>query len=328
MSGWRAARYACALAGWLACLFPLAGGAEETEAVTDAQVLLVTRDENPSAASRSSVIARRVVMGVVESMSRYGYRAVDEEMLAAHYALTFPPRTSAVAVIRRLKQSPLSTVPALVMIESRAWAIATEDDEEERVVRLSLRGEMYDLLGGRFMDSFETTVETVTSLKCAADYLCIEEHVGEHAREVAMPLGNVLARKLERYLPPVVTGPPAGQSPQGVPVAYTVRFEYFEPADVVTIVGAMDEEFPGARNVDKVVDRGSALSVYSYRTTATAAKLGAWFLILLHDMGFDVGQNISFQLDGVNITMSKIVPTKDRRRSVDERRRCNSSDCE
>ena len=328
MSGWRAARYAWVLAGGLACLFPPAGGAEETETVTEAQLLLVIEDEDPSTVLRSSDIAKRVVEGMGESLSRHGYRVVDDEMLAAHYALTIPSRTSAVAVIRRLKQSPLSTVPALVMIESRAMVIATEDDEEERVVRLSLRGEMYDLPGGRFMDSFETTVETVTSLRCAEDKLCIEEHVGEHARKVATDLGNVLSRKLERYLPPVATGPPTGPSPRGMPVAYTVRFEYFEQTEVVTIAGVMAEEFPGARNVDKVVDRGPPLRVYSYRTTATAAKLEAWFLILLHDMGFDVGQNISFQLDGVNITISKIVPTKDRPQSVDERRRCNSSDCE
>ena len=138
-----------------------------------------------------------------------------------------------------------------------------------------------------------------------------------------MSLGNDLARKLERYSPPAVAHLPDGGSLQGMPVAYTVRFEHFELKEVVTIVGVMAEEFPGARILDKVVDRGSALKVYSYQTTASAAKLEEWFSILLHDMGFDVNDDILFRLDGVNVTISKIVPTQDRWQSVDERRRFN-----
>ncbi len=276
---------------------------------------LVTEDEDPNTLLRSSNIARRVVTGMSEQLQWYGYRVVDEEALAAHYALMIPRRTSAGAVMRRLKESALSTVPLLAMVESRAL-IQYPSQEFTVRVRITLSAQIYDLPGGRFVDSFKETVQTVTSPKCAADEMCIEEHVGVHARKVAIPLSSALARKLERYSPSVVARPPAGRSPQGMPVAHTVRFEYFEQTEVVAILGVMTEEFPGARNAEKVVDRGY-LKVYSYQTTASGAKLKEWFAILLHDMGFDVDDDILIRFDGVNVTISKVGPTPERRQSVD-----------
>ena len=59
------------------------------------------------------------------------------------------------------------------------------------------------------------------------------------------------------------------------------------------------------------------------RSPGTARIDSLTLSILLHDMGFDVDDDILFRLDGVNVTISKIVPTPDRRQSVDERRRFN-----
>ena len=271
---------------------------------------------------------KRVVAELRTAMQFRGFQMLDEESLFADFGIVhIPDRRNKAELVTDIKSILLSDearhqIRAWVLFRVHAAAVQPRHGLTQRI-HTRLNGEVYEPRVNLAVDSFEDTVQTVTTPTCASDNTCIEEHVGEHAREVAMALGNVLAKKLERYSPPVAARPPAGRSWQGMPVTYTVRFEYFELTEVVTIRGVMAEEFPGARNVDKVVDRGSALKVYSYQTTANAAKLEEWFSILLHDMGFDVDDDILFRLDGVNITISKIVPTPDRRQSVDERRRFN-----
>ena len=312
------------------CILPASflHGQATGNAATNIPVLVVIEDEDVNSVRRSSDMFKRVVAELRIAMQFRGFQMIDEESLFADFGIVdIPDRRTKAELVTDIKSILLSDearhrIRAWVLFRVHAAAVKPRQGLTQRIhTRLDV--EVYDARTNLFLDGDDETVQTVTSPTCASDKLCIEEHVGEHAREVAMALGNVLARKLERYSPPVATRPPAGRSWQGMPVTYTVRFEYFEHTEVVTIVGVMATEFPGARTVDHVVDRGTALKVYSYQTTASAAKLEEWFSILLHDMGFDVDDDILFRLDGVNITISKIVPTPDRRQSVDERRRFN-----
>ncbi len=310
------------------CILPvsLLYGQTTGNAATNIPVLVVIEDEDKNSVVRSSDMFKRVVAELRIAMQFRGFQMLDEESLFADFGIVhIPDRRKKAELVSDIKSIILSDearhqIRAWVLFRVHAAAVKPRQGLTQRV-HTRLDGEVYDARTNLFLDGFEEIVQTTTNPKCAATKLCIEEHVGEHARELAMALGNVLAKKLERYSPPVATRPPAGRSWQGMPVAYTVRFEYFEQTEVVAIVGVMTEEFPGTRNVEKVVDRGSALKVYSYQTTASAAKLEEWFSILLHDMGFDVDDDIEFRLDGLNVRISKIVPTPDRRRSVDERRR-------
>ena len=312
------------------CILPasLLCGQGTGNAATNIPVLVVIEDEDETSVVRSSDIFKRVAAELRIAMQFRGFQMLDEESLFADFGIVhIPDRRNKAELVADIKSILTSDearhqIRAWVLFRVHAAAVRPRQGLTQRI-HTRLDGEIYDARTNLFLDGFEEIVQTITSPTCARDQLCIEEHVGEHAREVAMALGNVLAKKLERYSPPVAARPPAGRSQQGMPIAYTVRFEYFEQREVVTIVGVMAEEFPGARNVDKVVDRGSALKVYSYQTTASAAKLEEWFSILLDDMGFDVDDDILFRLEGVNITISKIVPTPDRRPSVDERRRFN-----
>jgi hypothetical protein len=307
---------------------PLLYGQATGDAATNIPVLVVIEDEDETSVRRSSDMFKRVVAELRRAMQFRGFQMLDEESLFADFGIVHIPD-------RRTKSELVTDIKSILLSDEarhqiRAWVLFRVHAAVERpqrgafaTIHTRLDGELYDARTNLFLDAFEEIVTTKTSPDCARTTLCIEEHVGEKAREVAMALGNVLARMLERYSPPVAARPPTGRSQPGMPVAYTVRFEYFEQREVVTIVGVMAEEFPGARNVDKVVDRGSALKVYAYQTTASAAKLEEWLSILLDDMGFDIDDDILFRLDGVNITLTKIVPTPDRRPSVDERRRFN-----
>ena len=312
------------------CILPvsLLYGQAAGNVATNIPVLVVIEDEDQDSVKRSSDMFKRVVAELRTAMQFRGFQMLDEESLFADLGIGhIPDRRKKTELVADIKNILLSDE---ARHQIRAWVLFRVHAAAERPlqglsqpVHTRLDVEAYDARTNLFLDGDSETVRTITNPTCARTKLCIEDHVGEHAREVAMALGNIIARKLERYSPPVAARPPAGRTRPGMPIAYTVRFEYFEQTEVVTIVGVMATEFPGARTVDKVVDRGSALKVYSYQTTASAAKLEEWVSILLHDMGFDVDNDILFRLDGVNITISKIVPTEDRRQSVDERRRFN-----
>ena len=265
------------------CILPvsLLYGQATGNAATNIPVLVVIEDEDQESVVRSSDMFKRVVAELRTAMQFRGFQMLDEESLFADFGIGHIPdrrnKAELVADIKSILRSDEARhqIRAWVLFRVHAAAVKPRQGLTQRV-HTRLNGEVYDPRGNLSLDSFEEIVQTITSPTCAADRLCIEEHVGEHARELAMALGNVLARKLERYSPPVAVRPPAGRSWQGMPVTYTVRFEYFKLTEVVTIVGVMAEEFPGARTVDRVVDRGSALKVYSYQTTASAAKLEEW----------------------------------------------------
>ena len=293
--------------------------------VANIPVLVVSEDEDPTTVKRSSDIFKRVLAELRGSMQRHGFRMIDEESVAVDLGWTISDRRSKMQLIEAIK---LMSKSRDATHQVRAWVLFRIHAQAKQLsfstkVQTRIDGEIYDAASNQFLDAFEMPREEYPApANCLQSKLCITEVVGDRAREIAAGLGEVLARKLERYSPPhsvrsVGTG--AGHGPL---TPYTLTVRHFGDREALTIVGVMAEEFPGYSS-HELINRSAAVRRYRYMSTARASKLEEWLFILLRDMGFDLDREILIQVEGITVTVEKLVPTPSRRESADERRRFN-----
>ena len=299
-------------------------------------VLVVSEDEDPQSVIRSSDIFKRVIAELRVAMQWHGFRMLDEESIAVDLGWTIVDRRSKADLLEAIKLMNKSDdashrVRAWVLLRIHAQARALTSATK---VQTRIDGEIYDAVSNQFLDGFEMPREEFPApADCLESKVCISEVVGDRARDIAAGLGDVLARKLARYAPPrqVTAGrddsepsrstdrPPTGVG-YGMLTPYTLTLRYFDSQEALTIVGVMAEEFPGYES-HELMTKSAAVRRYQYLTTAKAFKLEEWLYILLRDMGFDLERQILIQVQGTAITVDKLVPTQDRPRSEDERRR-------
>ena len=299
------------------------GQAGGGNAGTNIPVLVVIEDEDLASIKRSSDMFNRLIAELRTAMQFHGFQMFDEESLFADQGYgVIPDRRSKTALITDIKSLTLSDearhqIRVWVLLRVRAAAVDTQAGMTRRV-HVRMDGEIYDAQSNYFLDSYDQTKWTATTPTCVKTKLCIEEHVGTVARDLATSLGNILATKLERYSPNTDVSGEAGSAPRhAMATIYTFKFRYFDLMERLTIVDVMANDFPGAMSVERVTSR-ARVTTYSYQTTATAAKLEDWLYKQLHIyMGFNEGE-IAIESDRGNFTITKIVSTPNRPRSEDE----------
>ena len=305
---------------------------------TNIPVLVMGEDEDPTTVKRSSDIFKRVIAELQGAMQRYGFRMIDEESVAADLEWRIPDRRPKRQLIETIKDMATSNKASH---QVRAWVlfrIHAQAKQLDHAVRVMTRidGEIYDAASNQLVDVFEMPRERYPAPHdCLQSEICISETVGDRAREIAGGLGDVLARKLERYSPPrasdsrrgtAVTGGSGGSghvgSAHGLMTPYTLTLRYFGDREALTIIRVMTDEFPGFESIE-LMKKSSTVRRYNYLTTAKAAKIEEWLYILLRDMGFNAKREFLVQVQGTDIIVDKLIPTPDRPVSHDERKRFN-----
>lgn len=293
---------------------------------TNIRVLVMGEDSDPNSVRRSSDIFKRVLAELKASMSRYQFKMVDEEAVAADLGWQITERRPKIELMQAAKLmngSDNASHRVRAMVLFRIHATSTDLSFSNRVTT-RIDGEIYDVATNQFLDTFELSPPPY-SAPADCNALCISETVGGKAREIAMSLGDVLGKKLAFLSPPTGAGEDyaaASDPGHGLVTTYTVTLRRFDTREGLTVIGVMADEFPGYVS-HNLLDKGSALRRYEYVTTAKAYKLEEWLSILLIDMGFDVDQQINIQVQNGRIIVDKIVPTPDRPRSEDEDTRFN-----
>jgi hypothetical protein len=296
---------------------------------TNIPVLVVSEDEDPNSVKRSSTIFKRVIAELQGAMQRHGFQMLDEESIASDLEWTISDRRSKRSLIDAIK---LINKGNLASHQFRAWVLfriyaQAKDLSFATKVRVRIDGEVYDAANNQFLGTFEWP----STADCIQSELCITEVVGDRAREIASGLGEVMARKLERYSPPRRSGSRTGSAVtgggatardagHGMVSRYTLTFRYFEDREALTIVGVMAEEFPGYRAHD-FVNKSPTVRRYRYQTSAKRTKLEEWLYILLNDMGFDTNTEVQVTIQGTEILVDKLNPTTGRPESPDESKR-------
>ena len=320
----RSNRFAACLLAAAACIVPAT--VVHAQQTLNIPVLVMGEDEDPNTVVRSSDIFKRVIAELRGSMQRHGFRMIDEESVAVDLGWTISDRRSKMDLLETIKlmnksHNATHQVRALVLFRIHAQAKQLSFSTK---VQTRIDGEIYDSASNQFLDAFEMPREEYPApADCLESKLCISEVVGDRAREIAASLGEVLARKLERYSPPqagdarVAAGAGDGY---GLLTPYTLTLRHFGNQEALTIVGVMAEEFPGYRSLE-LINKSAAIRRYQYLTTAKAFKLEEWLYILLDDMGFDLDREILIQVQDTDLRIDKLVPTDSRPESADERRR-------
>ena len=308
----------------------------------DVPVLVVGEDEDKTTVKRSSDIFKRVLAELKHGMKRTGFRMVDEESVAVDLGWKVKdrrPKTELLEVAKLMTKSGKASHRVRAMVLFRIHAAAKSLGSLTKV-QTRIDGEIYDIVSNEFIDTFEMPrQEYPAPADCLDSKLCITEVVGDKAREIAGSLGVVLARKLARYhdvssgggrsaggaTGGAVTGDGGGSgagagSGHGMQTPYTVTLRYFERREALTIIGVMADEFPGYRS-HTLMSQDPAVRKYEYVTSAKPHKMEEWLTILLGDMNFDPDKEVAILIRGSEVIVEKIVPTPDRPKSEDEKKR-------
>ncbi len=285
---------------------------------SDIPVIVMLEDSDPNSVIRTSDIARRVTSEIQEQMSRYDFYVMDEEFLTVRMGWQVRarrPKTELMQVVVLANQAgdPRLAPRAMVLYKIRA---AAQNVGFATKAMVRIMGETYDN-NGRFISSWEAPrMEFPAPANCAG--VCIQEVVGDHAREVGAQVADVLRKKLA-YLTrgagaPVAGGTaaaapaataPAADSGYGLATIYRITFKNFTTRELLEITEVMETEFP--QYVSSEVPSGDTTKwTYGYRTKAPAQKIHKWLNILLMDMGLDPDSQVKITMAGTDIQLDKI----------------------
>ncbi len=320
-----------------------APGRAHAQAGTNIQVLAMLEDADPRSVVRTSEIARRVGAELKRSMQDMGFRMVDEEMVAVDLGwkvVVRRPKTDLIEAMNLANTSSNAALHVRAMATYSIFAIREQLSFGSRI-QVRVEGELYDALTKQFLGSWEMPRQSF-SAPAECNDACLSEVIGDHAREIAISVGDVLAKQLVALSPgpqapaygsaPVSGAPGVGAvgggavgggavvdrgnpSCQGMMTTYSIGFRRFTDIEVLQIINVMTAGpaggFPCFSSYETAGGTGS-VQRFGYVSTASAAKLREWLTILLADMGFSTDRQVNFLVSGNEITMEKIVPNQPR----------------
>ena len=289
------------------------------------RVIVMGEDEDPNSVSRRSDIYTRVIAELQESMFRSGFQLVDEDMLAADLGWRVRERLSKVELIEQVN---LANGEGRGNLYSRALFLfrihATKEDLSYATrIRVRISGELYDIESNSFLGTFELP-RVVASAPADCSTVCLNETVGDKAREIAAGLGDVMARKLAYLTPADGYGSDLAFNDaaldsrcENLPITYTMEFKRFSPLEIDSVMRILtndlsdlspNEALPCYRDHELLVGGNSAIRRYSYRSHAARHRLFGWLELILRDsgMGYDEGR-VTLYTDGSAFIMDKVI---------------------
>jgi hypothetical protein len=314
----------------VAALAPMAGGLLPTHAAaqsgTNVPVLVMLEDADTRSVVRTSSIAKRVLAELKRSMQDEGFRMVDEEWLAGDLGWKINvrrPKSELIQAITLANSSPNAAHHVRAQALFSIYAIREELSFANRI-QVRIEGEVYDAVSRQSVGAWEAPRQSFPA-PADCNEVCLSEIVGDHAREIATSVGEVLAKQLHAIAPtsadlqPGAPGTGAGAITDarherrcaGMTTPFSLTFRRFTNEEVLQILNVMTAGTPGGfpcfANYD--TDSGSsAVQRFTYVSSASAAKLREWLTLVLLDMGLPPGQTVEILVGGNEITLDKIVP--------------------
>lgn len=268
----------------------LAGGMQTASAQTGVgvPVLVMADDEDRNSVIRTSDVHRRVLLELNRQFAGYDFYVISEDSLVARTGWemrTRRPKSELLKIAGLACQYNDDTLcPRLVVIYQIRANVTDAGFATEIDVRLT--GETRDVQRNSFMNGWEPArMEFAGPRKCES--ICLEEIIGDHARDIASSLGNVIAMQVAQ-----VTRDGGGMDARAQPGSdpglvnnYKFTFRDFGMIVISDITRVMESEFPEFVKVGNISGDGSVY-VYNYVSRAPANKIYNWMNILLTDMGY------------------------------------------
>jgi hypothetical protein len=285
------------------------------QAGSDIPILVMGEDSDPMSVKRTSDIFRRVILAVQEQMSRYDFYVVDEYIIATELGWQVRERrpiTELMQVVQLTNQAndPRLQVRAMVTFKIRAAAM---DVGFAKKAQVRIAGEIYDYEARRFIGAWEAPrMQFPAPAGCTG--FCIQEVVGDKARDIAATVGDVLRKKLA-YLTrgagaTASTGGSTGTATSfgtapGLTTTYAVTFKNFTTREILEITEVMENEFPNYVTA-RAPSGDTTKMVYGYVSKAPANKMYKWMNILLMDMGLDPDSKVKVIMQGSAMEIDKL----------------------
>ncbi|MGF1544884.1 MAG: hypothetical protein ACFB00_10345 [Parvularculaceae bacterium] len=298
---------------------------------TGVPIIVMAEDSDKNSVKRSSDIFYRVVSEMQEQFAREGFWVIDESFLAAELDWTIRdrrPRQELAEVVKLacLDGDAIVCPRAMSIMKIRAF---TQDKGFATKVRVRVSGDVFDRQTNAFLGSWEAPrMEFPAPAGCKG--VCIEEVVGDKARDVAISVGTVLRNKLAPYNDAEkanvgqdrARAPGAGATASAAPVTdargskratglvnrYKINFRNFGRSELIEMQSIMTNEFPDFVKIDGIT--GPAENrIVNYASYAKSHKIDEWLHLMLLNLDYPEG-NVQVTLRGDReFTVDRIVGT-------------------
>jgi hypothetical protein len=251
-------------------------------------IIVMAEDSDPHSVKRSSDVHRRVMTEMQRQFADYDWYVIDESAVAAKMGWSFKdrrPKEELIQVVDLACTSKDATLcpRALVVFKIRAMG---KDYGFGTKAQVRLNGDIYDVSSNKYLGGWEPmNMEFAAPRQC--DGVCIEEIVGDHARDIAASLGNVLSEKLahlQRGSASANTASP--QTDQGLVNDLVITFRNFKMREILEFTEIMEKEFPKFVTV-RGTSGDATVYNYNYATRASATDIYKWMNIMFSDMGYE-----------------------------------------
>ena len=276
---------------------------------TDIPVLVLGEDSDQRSVKRSSDIFRRVITEIQSQMSAYNFDVKDEHAIGATLDWKFKdrrPKQELIEIAKLANKSGKPSVYSRALVTFKIMAAAKNISFATKA-QVRIAGEVYDVESNRFLGSFEAPTMVFPAPKDCKG-MCLHEVVGEHARDMAAAVGDVMRKKLA-YMARGSTSATgsSGYSGSSANLENTFGFVFrnFKTSETHEITEIMEKEFP--KYVRTLPPQGSGPVLrYGYVTRAPQHKIYKWMNILLADMGIDPDNDVNITMRGTEVTIEKL----------------------
>ena len=243
------------------------------------RVIVIGEDSDQNAVPRDAEAYSRVVSVLQNAMSEAGYFAVDEQLLSSRLGLEFTKGVRRQDFVTPLQAANATDDP---LVHSRLAFVFSifpimQDMSMTRQLRVRVRGDIYDLATLRLIRSTEVQSETAKILPLddqICNSVCIEEAIGEQARNIASELAAELIDALNMITKEQVT--------------YTVLKLNLLGFDRIASIQLM-RDISGIKEIlatDLLSDDGKK-RVYSVTTSKDAGFVEEEVILAMIENGFD-----------------------------------------
>ena len=283
------------------CAADIAGAGSEN---APTRVLVMGEDSDRLSIPRGDNVFKRVLGELKNSMLRKGYTIVDEEMIAATLGWEITdrrPKTELIQVAKIANESDNANLRTRVMAIFSIYATKKELKFTQKV-NTRLEGELYDSVTNKFLGSFELPKATYPAPK-DCNNICINEVVGEKAREIATSLGDVLAKKL-KLMERKSTGEGFSAGSSNLKTTYTVTLKHFSTKQYLMFKKGL-KNAPGYSSLE-TMSKTSAVRKLAYDSTSSASDIEENILETLMESGFDLDKDVDINITGTKIILENL----------------------
>ena len=281
----------------IALVIPVLSGCGASDHAGKINILIMGEDADNDTVPRNSRVFKRVLNGLSNELHNEGFNVYDETAVTMDHSTQGRTRRvdqEIIDVARSVKRPPID-VATIFSIYARS-----EKKAYTRKIYTRIEGRLLNVQTGQRLGNFEVELPQPDNVKRDCNRECILETVGKNAKVLAQDLGAALSAKLSHRVqgsaPRIATGAntpqslsstssttPASPKNKGLPSAYTLVFNGFNPSEIIRIENEI-VKFKGYSH-HRLITSSIKNNEYWYESDARIARLNRDLGYMLESLG-------------------------------------------